>query len=128
MEFFIPKHVPSSKNSKVWTGSRLINSKACREYIKETVFDYKSIKIDFINELNNKEKPYIIGLHLVRKTKNKFDFNNISQIVADLLVDYGILDDDNLDEVFFIPYKRNGKYYSVDNKNHGVYLTVFKTI
>jgi len=46
---FIAGNVPSSKNSKRWTGKMLINSKTVMKYIKDTDMQYKTFKTDFKN-------------------------------------------------------------------------------
>ena len=40
MSIFIPGNVPSSKNSKRWTGKMLINSKTTMRYISKTKGEY----------------------------------------------------------------------------------------
>ena len=46
-EIFIPGNVPSSKNSKQWTGKMLINSKSVRKYIKNTKEYYENYRNNF---------------------------------------------------------------------------------
>jgi hypothetical protein len=38
---FIPNNVPSSKNSKQWTGKFLVWSKTAQKYVKDTEFYWK---------------------------------------------------------------------------------------
>ena len=47
MKIFIPGNVPSSKNSKRWTGKMLINSKTVMNYIKESKGYYLEYKNKF---------------------------------------------------------------------------------
>ena len=51
MSIFIPGSVPSSKNSKRWTGKMLINSKTTMKYISKTYFHGYHV---------DKEKPGVI--------------------------------------------------------------------
>lgn len=90
-------------------------------YIKKENY-IESLRDVFKEALKDKEPPYEIGFHFVRKTKRAFDFNNANQILADLFVAHDFLEDDNMD--FFIPYafKINNKYYTVDKENPGVYI------
>ena len=50
MSIFIPGSVPSSKNSKRWTGKMLINSKTTMKYISKTKGDYLINKAKFKNK------------------------------------------------------------------------------
>ena len=52
---FIPGNVPSSKNSKQWTGKLLINSKATRSYIKSSKEFYMKYRVDFQKMLKGKD-------------------------------------------------------------------------
>ena len=61
--------------------------------------------------------PYKVGLFFVRDSKRRFDYINACQIVADMMVDEGWIDDD--DSSNFVPIFLG---YSVDKKNPGVYI------
>lgn len=139
---FIPFNVPSLKNSKIKTAKGIFPSKTVKNYLsdlgiqrysssrKEVIgYTKKTNKIEELREkfnkvLEGKEPPVEIGFHFVRKTKHKFDFNNVNQIIADLLTAHGIIEDDNMD--YFIPYafKMNDKFYTIDKENPGVYLQI----
>ena len=108
-EFFIKGHVPSSKNSKVWTGKHLIHSKQTREYIASTKMHYFLEGLEFKKATKNLKKPLILGFKFIRSTKHKFDYINMLQIVQDMMVKYHWIDDDNCDEVMpmFQPYEYN---------------------
>lgn len=107
IEIFIPGNVPSSKNSKQWTGKFLVNSKTTQRYIKETNDIYKTSSSLFKKRAQNMKKPYHIEFTFFRGTKHKFDYINPMQTVQDLMVQYGWLEDDNADELFPIlkPYE-----------------------
>lgn len=69
--------------------------------------------------IEGKEKPYKIGMYFIRDSKRKSDAINLAQIICDLMVEYGWIDDDNMDEILpvFLGYE-------TDKKNCGVKLTV----
>lgn len=116
---FIPGNVPSSKNSKQWTGKMLISSKTVRNYIKEHEKDWALYKNDFQKLVKNKPKPYKVTFYFIRDTKRKFDYINALQLPCDLMVKYGWLLDDNCDEIIPII-----KGYEVDKKRCGVIIDV----
>lgn len=125
MEIFIPGNVPSSKNSRMMTKSGLlIKSLLCFKYEKATkdIFVEKSKEFkEYVGEI---DKPLFIRLHFVRDSKRRCDFHNLTQFIADLLVKNGWIEDDNMNQVFFVPYKIEGKWYSVDKENCGVWIKV----
>ena len=116
---FIPGNVPSSKNSKQWTGKMLINSKSTRAYIKATIEFYLKSRVGFQKMLKGKEKPYKVSLQFIRGTKHKFDYINPAQTVQDLMVKYNWIKDDNCEEI--IPVFEEYKY---DKKNPGVIIKI----
>jgi Holliday junction resolvase RusA-like endonuclease len=125
MEIFIPGNVPSSKNSRMMTKSGLlIKSPLCFKYEKATkdIFVEKSKEFrEYVGEI---DKPLFIRLHFVRDSKRRCDFHNLTQFIADLLAKNGWIEDDNMNQVFFVPYKIEGKWYSVDKENCGVWIKV----
>tara|TARA_B110000902_G_scaffold265169_1_gene348712 strand:+ start:3409 stop:3819 length:411 start_codon:yes stop_codon:yes gene_type:complete len=125
-EIFIPLNVPSSKNSKQWTGKMLINSKTTRNYIKSSKKDYIQGKEEFDKLLNTKEGielsyPIHIDMYFVRSSKRKFDYINPAQTVQDLMVKYGWIEDDNCDII--VPHFSG---YHVDTANPGVIIKILK--
>ena len=123
---FIPQNVPSSKNSKIWTGRRLIWSKSATKYKADTKEEYLKNKDIFLAMLKDCREPYIIGFHFVRNNRHKFDFINMVQTVQDLMVEYGYITDDNCDVMLPFPFKIEDKYYRVDKIKPGVYITILK--
>lgn len=125
---FIPYNTPSLKNSKQWTGKHLIASKSVRDYIALTKKDYEDNRIKWLEMIKDKQPPYFLGLHFYRKSRHKFDFINACQIVQDLMVKYGWVEDDNMD--FIIPvclcYTEDNqiKGYTYNKDNPGVEITV----
>jgi len=118
-QFWIPDNVPSSKNSKQWTGKYFVWSKASQQYVKNTEIFWVSQINKFKKALRDKEKPYNIEFEFIRKSKHKFDYVNPLQTVLDLMVLYGWLEDDNADIVkpFFATY-------SYDKEKPGVWIKI----
>jgi hypothetical protein len=136
-EFFIPGNVPSLKNSKIKTVRGIFPSKAVMKYLKslgvkkysctrKTVDDYVTKPNIFRESLKdfptNIPYPVKLGFHFVRRTKTQFDFNNATQIIQDLLVAHNFIEDDSMNYLIPFVWNKNGKYYSVDKENPGVYL------
>ena len=118
---FIKGNVPSSKNSRQWTGKYFIASKTVQKYMKDYSYQYYSLEnVKKIKEiLKGKKKPYNVEFYFIRDTKRKFDYINVAQIVQDLMVKAGWIDDDNCDEIIPI-----FKGYEVDKKNAGVQINI----
>lgn len=121
MEIYIKGNVPSSKNSKQWTGKMLINSKTVRNYINNYGYQWYSLEnIElFKNMIKNRIKPYKIGFYFIRDTARKFDYINAAQLPCDLMVKAGMIEDDNCNEI--IPIFLG---YEVDKKNAGVKISI----
>lgn len=139
---FIKGNVPSLKNNSTFTGTYLVHSKWVKDYLrlhnikkfsssKKTVEHYKrgintfeieAIKIKAI--LETLEPPYKINFHFVRKSKHKFDFVNPLQTLADLFSAYNVWEDDNMDifhpGILYI----DGKGYSYNKENPGVFIQI----
>ena len=69
--------------------------------------------------VGKKTPPYSVGMYFIRDSKRRFDYNNISQIVTDLMAKHDWIEDDNADCI--IPVFLG---YEVDKKNAGVEITV----
>lgn len=121
---FIPGNVASSKNSKQWTGTRLIWSKLAREYRDSTATLYLMYRLKFKASCKGKNKPLLIGFYFVRDSRRKFDFVNICQTAQDLIVRAGWIVDDNMDEMVPVPVQIDGSFYHVDKNHPGVYIMV----
>lgn len=132
--YFFRGEVYSSKNSKrvIRTGntSRIIASAAVQRYLKNHTaqFECKKSKALFIEETRCKLKPLYVGFYFIRETKRAFDYNNMSQLIADLLVEYEWISDDNCNEfipVFLGYYVLNKNEKNVQgNTNAGVLITL----
>ena len=116
---FISGNVPSSKNSKQWTGKMLINSKTVRNYMKNHCDEWWKNAGKFKEMIKGKEKPYRIGFYFIRDSKRKFDYINAAQLPLDLMQDYDWIDDDDVNNV--IPVFLG---YEVDKKNPGVRIKI----
>ena len=121
---FIPGNVASSKNSKQWTGSKLIWSKLARDYRNNTATYYMMYRQKFRALCKRKMKLSEIGLYFVRDSRRKFDFVNLVQTVQDIIVRAEWLPDDNLDEMAPVPVEIDGNVYRVDKDHAGVYIIV----
>ena len=139
---FIPGNVPSSKNSRINTKHGSFASKTVKSYLnslgiqsysssKKLVKGYvnkpnliENLREDFLKQTSGKQLPLEIGFHFVRDSRRKFDFHNIVQGVFDLLTASDFIIDDNMDCVIPFALKRDGKFYSVDKENCGVWIKI----
>ena len=123
-KIFIPGNVPSSKNSKQWTGKMLIHSKATRNYIRDTKQHYIQTKEEFKSQIVDKAGielsfPIHISFYFIRSSRRKFDFINPAQTVQDDMVKHGWIEDDNCDII--VPHFSG---YHVDKDNPGVIIKI----
>lgn len=121
-DVFIPGNVPSSKNSKVWTGKFLVHSKATRKWIKETKQHFQKHKDAFRKACKKLESPIFVEFLFVRNSKRLFDYLNPAQTVQDQMVQHGWLEDDNCD--ILLP---SFGLYRYSKTNAGVYISVINT-
>jgi len=134
---FIPYNVPSLKNGKVKASRGVFNSKTVRKYLqkigvksystrKKTVEDYVKRPNLFRQSVGNYfkgiEYPLVLRFHFVRDSRRAFDFNNANQLICDLLEAHGFIDGDDMKHLIPFPMQIDGRWYSVDPKNAGVYL------
>ena len=138
--WYIPGNVPSSKNNKTpmpiykgsRTGKRYIVSCSITEHPNSKIYKetkgglYYDDGLEFRMKTENKPKPLEVGFFFINNTSHKFDIINKMQIVQDLMVKHGWIDDDNADELIpFFP-KINGDHYLTDPKWAGVIILVRK--
>ena len=119
---YLKGNVPSSKNSKQWTGKKLIPSKTVENYLEQYEIQYKLYANKFKELIKNKKPPYYIGFYFIRNSKRKFDYNNLTQLPQDLMVKYKWLEDDNAD--YIVPI---GLGYTVNKAKAGLIITVLDT-
>jgi hypothetical protein len=121
---FIRGNVASSKNSKTmgfyYEGKgankkrvpTLVDSPATKNYRKETAADYRKYKDRFLQMTEGKDFPLMVRMTLIRDSLRAFDLINAAQIVQDLMVEYGWIEDDNSE--FLVPVFNPTVYYSKD--------------
>lgn len=137
---FVPFNIPSLKNSKIKTSRGIFASKTVKKFLtalgiqrysssKKEVIGYakrpnlfEEIRNQFELELEGKKQPYLIGFHFVRNSKRNFDFNNANQIILDLLTAHDMIEDDSCNIMIPVPLMIEGKFYSIDKENPGVYI------
>ena len=126
-QFWIPGNVPSSKNSRSFNIAmrRSFVSKTAAKYMRDTKPYWLEYAEEFVNSLPER-RPVSVGFHFVRKTRHRYDFINPLQTVQDLMVKYGWLEDDNMDILVPHPLKIDGTFTTLDPKNPGVYIQIFK--
>lgn len=123
----ITGNVPSLKNSKRFVRLRngmtkLIPSKTVLTYIDTHNVEYELAAKNFASALLAAgPPPWKIGFYFIRDSKRRFDYINAAQIVQDLMVKNGWIEDDNCD--FLLPVF-NG--YEYDKLNPGVIITIEK--
>jgi hypothetical protein len=137
---FIKGNVPSLKNSKIKgiyhpkTVTKYLRSLNIQGYSasKKTVKEYKDpnrpnlFRQQIGTFFNGVEYPIILGVHPVRDSRRKADFHNICHIILDLLVAHNYIVDDNMDFIFPQSMKLNGRRYSVNKTNPGVWLEILE--
>ena len=139
---FIPGNVPSSKNSKIKTKHGIFASKTVKKYLSNlgiqrysvskkqvTGFvrrdnEFAKFKDEFKLLVEKSKGDMIISFHFVRATKHKFDFHNMVQIIADLLVAHDFIEDDDMDHFIPMPFKLKNEWYSYDKDDPGVWIKV----
>ena len=96
-------NVPSSKNSKTWTGKILIKSKLCQRYIKWAEPLFKANKPLWESQMQKVEQlPIKVEFYFYRDSKRLWDLINILQIIADIMQEERYLEND--DTTHFVPY------------------------
>ena len=137
---WIGSNTPSLKNSKVKTSKGIFSSKTVGKYLRglgiQSYSASRKVVKGYVNRPNEflkcKEyfeehlinKPYKVGFHFVRGTRHKFDFNNANQIIADLMVAHDFIEDDDMDNFVPYPLEIEGRVYSYDKENPGVYISI----
>ena len=92
---FIYGNVPSSKNSKVWTGKKLISSSRVYCYKRQAQKQFEAHRNRFLRATAKKSLPLMVKFTFYRETHQRFDFNNISHIVCDLMILCKWVEDDS---------------------------------
>ena len=137
---FVKGNIPSSKNSKVATSKGVFHSKTVTKWLREQGIQHYSVSkkevtlyktrpcvfpVKELKELfKDVEYPCEVGLHFVRQTKSRFDLINIAQIIMDLMVAFGIIEDDDISHVVPRNVWINGQPSSVNKTNPGVFILI----
>lgn len=124
---YIPGNVPSAKNSKQRTKTGIISSKASLRYKHDISPIYVAKRREFQTTLSNLDPPYNIGFHFIRSTRGRFDFNNMTQMVQDMMVQANWLDDDNVHIMLPFPLMVNNKFVSLSAEMSGVIICALPT-
>lgn len=119
MKWWIPGNVPSSKNSRQWTGKYFIVSKTVTKYRNATKVDYIRIAPQFKHEIAKYTFPLTITFKFVRGSRHKFDYLNPAQTVQDDMVKHDWIEDDNCE--FIIPRFEKFEY---NKENPGVWIEI----
>ena len=111
----------SSKNSRATdtkTG-RTFKSKGAR--LNEKLFAAQLIEQaeQWAEMTRGKAFPYVVVFRLRRKTRRKFDYNNLFQGVLDAMVKAGYLPDDDMSHVIPVPAE-----WVLDKNNPGCDITL----
>lgn len=117
---FIPNNVPSLKNSKQWTGNKLISSNLVLQYKKNTASYFLLYYRKWKEMIKDKEFPLVIEFYFIRDSNRRFDYVNCVQLSLDMMVSYEWLPDDSTKYV--IPDFHKG--YEINKDNPGVIITV----
>ena len=141
---FIKGNIPSLKNSKVKTSKGVFHSKTVANFLrsygiksyssqKKTVEGYKRtpdtirpITVQLKKLLESTTKPYKLKFYFVRKSKSRFDFGNVVELIADLFTAYNVWEDDNADNFLPFPWIIDNSCYKIDKNNPGVYIKIVK--
>ena len=135
---FLPKNIPSLKNSKVmgrfpsktvmnWL--RYYGIQSYNSGRKEVKFFKKIPKQANFEELCKSIKehriyPIKLGFHFVRGSRHKWDFHNPCHLVLDLMTAFDIIPDDNVECILPFPLEIDNNYWSYDKDTPGVYIKI----
>jgi Holliday junction resolvase RusA-like endonuclease len=107
---YIRGQVYSKKNSKVYgKNGKLFSSKGVRDYEKNKKEVYVLNRKKFKSMISAHPYPIYVGLFFIRETDRAFDYNNISQLVLDMIVKHSWVEDDNMRVLVpvFLGYVKN---------------------
>ena len=123
---FIPGEVPSEKNSKrafvdEATGKiRVQSSKFTNRYVRNKRNYGSAYRRQWHEMTKGKEYPLTVEFYFIRETEGDFDYNNLSQVLTDLMKKWGWIPDDSMRYV--IP--NFSRQYAVNPFNPGVEISV----
>lgn len=120
--FWIGINTPSSKNSRQWTGEFFIASEATQEWRKNTNLQWQLQKERFHAVIKDLPRPLYLQFIFVRKSRHKYDFINISQIIQDAMKHHGWITDDDTTQLK--PYPGDDIY---DKEYPGCFIKILKS-
>lgn len=135
---FIYGNIPSSKNSKVMgkflskTVTKWLRLYGIKSYSssRKTVEHFVKVKktydmLELLSPIKEFTKyPLKLSYHFVRGSKHKWDFGNVCQVINDVMTAYNVIPDDNVDYILPFPLEIDGKYWSYDKNNPGVFIQI----
>lgn len=145
---FIPGEVPSAKNFKTIafkaTGDRkakwrhlnarsgrwdygvpfIMDSDFAKSYRKVITVFYQKNAFRFKQLIRDQEFPLHIEFLFVRRTKGRWDFNNLTEIVQDMMVECGWLEDDNVKFILPHPPRSPKEGFIVNSRIQGVFIKI----
>lgn len=137
---FIPGNTPSSKNSrqsmtletkpyqdkkgrtKTWKNVN-IPSKLTSTFKKESLSYFIQQRPQWLAMKRGLEYPLMVEFTFIRDSKRKFDLINMAQIIQDMMVDVGWVEDDNYTVI--TPYF--GKV-RIDKENPGCEIRIINNV
>ena len=123
---YIPGNVPSSKNSRMWTGKISVASKSVQKWRRSTKEIWISEKEHFKKKIKNLPKPYFIGMYFIKSTKHRWDFVNPVQTIQDEMVKYEWIEDDDVKNIYPIPITINNTLCGTSKECAGVIIKIIK--
>lgn len=119
---FIPGNIPGLKNNKQIVRKRLINGPKIVQYFKDTASYWDQYAAEFKAAYSECDKPIVVLFHIVRKSRHRWDFDNTCNTIQDKLSEHGWVEDDSANHMFVAPLPIDGKLWSYDPENPGVYI------
>jgi len=142
---FIPGEVYSSKNNKQiiakWTKHSkwmlsyfdkytkksilrpvqpfITDSDVVNKYKKEKISLYIQQRDNFLKLKGDKPYPLFITFQFIRKNKSGWDFNNMTELVQDMMVLAKWIPDDSVKYMYPVPLP-----YLIDKKNPGIIINI----
>lgn len=98
----IPQFFPNKHQESNWKfrgrscRPMIVDSAAVAKYKKEKLSLYKLQKDRFLNMIAGRDYPLQVEFSFVRKTQAIWDFNNMTELVQDMMKAAGWIPDDNI--------------------------------
>lgn len=128
--FFVPGEVPAQKNGQQIGYKTLKKSPQVVTYLQyaSTVYAeaWRQVIKGAKQSVDHYGAPLYMGLHFVRGTRGRFDWNNMTHIVTDYLVNRGGLRDDDVDNLILFPLRIGEAYNSYAPESPGVFIAFYR--